>query len=204
MIKKLATTMTLALLFTGAAIAQSKVGVKAGLNLNHVSTNDADLREELAARPSLHIGLVGDFGLGKNWAFQPQLLFSGRGAKVQHDDHNDVFAFSSLEIPLNVVYKAGDKGGFFAGAGPVLGYNLSGKIKEEDTSEKIEFGNEPGKITRFDVGANALIGYQLNNGLFFAANYTLGLTNWSNIDAATWKNNIFGVSVGYFFSKAKK
>jgi hypothetical protein len=36
-------------------------------------------------------------------------------------------------------------------------------------------------------------------------NYTLGLSNWQNTDVLTWRNNILGVSVGYFFkTKAKK
>jgi len=196
--------MSMALLFSVAANAQNKIGVKAGLNLNHISTNDADLKEELSARPSIHFGLVGDFSLGKQFAFQPQLLFSGRGGKVAHDGHKDVYAFNSLEIPLNFVYKADSKGGFFAGAGPVIGYNLSGKEKAHDESESIEFGSEIGKITRMDLGANALVGYQLKNGLFFSANYTLGVTNWSNNSNATWRNNILGLSVGYFFNKAKK
>jgi len=115
-----------------------------------------------------------------------------------------VLAFTSIEIPLNVVYRLKDNG-FFAGGGPVLGYNLSGKVKGHDESEKIELGSGEGQIRRLDFGANAFAGYQLNNGLFFTVNYTLGLTNWLNTDVLTWRNNILGVSVGYFFkTKAKK
>ncbi|MBM3440457.1 MAG: PorT family protein [Bacteroidetes bacterium] len=202
--KKLVTMMTMVLVITASAIAQKKVGVKAGLNLNHVTTNNEDLKSELSARPSIHLGLVGDFSLGKDFAFQPQLLFSGRGGKVEHDDHKDVYAFNSLEIPLNFVYRPENKAGFFAGAGPVLGYNLSGKEKAHDESEKIEFGTEAGTIKRFDVGANALLGYQLSSGVFFSANYMLGFTNWNNVENPTWRNNMFAVSVGYFFNKAKK
>lgn len=192
------------LLLTTYVSAQNKIGVKAGFNLNHVTTNDADLKSELSARPSFHFGLLGDFSLGKEFSFQPQLLYSGRGGKVAHDDHNDVYAFNSLEVPLNFVYRADEKGGFFAGAGPVLGYNLSGKEKAHDETESIEFGTEAGTIKRFDMGANALVGYQFDGGVFLTANYTLGLTNWNNVTNPTWKNNMFSVSVGYFFNKAKK
>lgn len=202
--KKLVTLTTMVLVMAASAVAQSKVGVKAGLNLNSISTNDEDLRSELSARPSIHFGLVGDFSLGKDFAFQPQLLYSGRGGKKEHDDHKDVYAFNSLEIPLNFVYRPDNKAGFFAGAGPVLGYNLSGKEKAHDESEAIEFGTEAGKIKRFDLGANALVGYQLSNGVFFSANYTLGFTNWNNVETPTWRNNMLAVSVGYFFNKAKK
>ncbi|MFZ9718705.1 MAG: outer membrane beta-barrel protein, partial [Chitinophagaceae bacterium] len=109
--------MSAVLLISSYVSAQNKIGVKAGLNLNHVTTNSADLKSELSARPSFHLGLVGDLSLGKTLSFQPQLLYSGRGGKVAHDDHKDVYAFNSLEVPLNFVYSEYEKGGFFAGAG---------------------------------------------------------------------------------------
>ena len=204
--KKTITLLTLifTLSFTMNVMAQTRLGVKGGLNYSHVRVSDAEEQKELSARPSFHLGVVGDIAISKQVSFQPQLLLSQRGAKVKHEDHDDVLAFTSIEIPLNVVYRLKDNG-FFAGGGPVLGYNLSGKVKGHDESKKIELGNNAGEIKQFDLGANAFAGYQLNNGLFFTVNYTLGLTNWSNVPNATWRNNILGVSVGYFFkTKAKK
>jgi hypothetical protein len=204
--KKTITLLTLifTLSFTMNVMAQTRFGVKGGLNYSHVRTNNADLQKELSARPSFHLGVVGDVTIGKQLSFQPQLLLSERGTKEKHEGHDDAWAFTSLEIPLNVVYRLKDNG-FFVGAGPVLGYNLSGKIKGHDESEKIELGTKVDEIKRFDIGTNAFAGYQLDNGLFFTVNYTLGLTNWSNAPNTTWRNSILGVSVGYFFkTKAKK
>lgn len=184
------------------AFAQApKIGFKTGLNLNHVSTNDDELKHELAGRASVHLGLIADFELSKTWSFQPQLLFSGRGAKLAHGDHEDVFAFNSLELPLNVVYKKEASKGFFFGFGPSFGYNLSGKIKEDHDSEDIQFGNKEGEIKRFDVGMNALVGYQFSNRFFVSSNYALGLSNWNNTNTSTWRNNLLGISVGYFLNK---
>jgi hypothetical protein len=120
------TIMLFAVLLTlNATVIAQKIGVKGGLNLNHVTTNNADLQKELSPRPSIHLGLVGNFSLGKQLSFQPQLLFSGRGSKVEHDGHDDVYAFNSIEIPLNVVYNIKGDNGFFVGDGTVLGYNIS-------------------------------------------------------------------------------
>lgn len=191
-----------------AAVAQNKIGIKAGLNLTEARTNDAAENEELIPRTSLHFGLVGDFSLSKNLSLQPQLLFSGRGTREKHDDHKDIYAFNSLELPINLVYRTeGKSGSFFIGGGPSFGYNLSGKVWETDepnNKTKIEFGSAVSQIRRMDVGFNALAGYQLNNGLFVSVNYTRGITNWSNQPNETWRNNLLGVSVGYFFGKAKK
>jgi len=175
-----------------------KFGFKAGLNLNNVSTNDDDLKHELGGRTSIHLGVITDFSMSKSWSFQPQLLFSGRGAKIAHDDHSDVYAFNSLEIPLNFTYRKNAAKGVFLGFGPSLGYNLSGKVKGDHDSEDIEFGSGDGEIKRVDLGLNALLGYQFSNKYFVSTNYTSGLSNWSNDSNSTWRNNIFGISIGLF------
>jgi hypothetical protein len=175
-----------------------KFGFKAGVNLNNVSSNDEELNEELAGRTSIHLGVITDFSMSKSLSFQPQVLFSGRGAKIDHGDHKDVYAFNSLEIPLNFTYRKNASKGVFLGVGPSLGYNLSGKVKGDHDSEDIVFGSGEGEIKRLDLGLNALIGYQFSNKYFVSTNYSSGLSNWSNESNSTWKNNIVGISVGFF------
>jgi hypothetical protein len=196
--KKL-TLITLLVLSATIVFAQApKFGFKAGLNLNNVSTNDHDLKHELAGRTSIHLGVITDFSMSKSLSFQPQVLFSGRGAKIDHGDHKDVYAFNSLEIPLNFTYRKNASKGVFLGVGPSLGYNLSGKVKGDHDSEDIVFGSGEGEIKRLDLGLNALIGYQFSNKYFVSTNYSSGLSNWSNESNSTWKNNIVGISVGFF------
>ena len=175
-----------------------KFGFKAGVNLNNVSSNDEELNEELAGRTSIHLGVITDFKMSKSLSFQPQLLFSNRGAKIDHGDHKDVYAFNSLEIPLNFTYRKNASKGVFLGVGPSLGYNLSGKVKGDHDSEDIVFGSGDGEIKRLDLGLNALIGYQFSNKYFVSTNYSSGFSNWSNESNSTWKNNIVGISVGFF------
>jgi len=196
--KKL-TLIALLVLSATIVFAQApKFGFKAGLNLNNVSTNDHDLKHELAGRTSIHLGVITDFSMSKSLSFQPQVLFSGRGAKIDHGDHKDVYAFNSLEIPLNFTYRKNASKGVFLGVGPSLGYNLSGKVKGDHDSEDIVFGSGEGEIKRLDLGLNALIGYQFSNKYFVSTNYSSGLSNWSNESNSTWKNNIVGISVGFF------
>jgi hypothetical protein len=196
--KKL-TLIALLVLSATIVFAQApKFGFKAGLNLNNVSTNDHDLKHELAGRTSIHLGVITDFKMSKSLSFQPQVLFSGRGAKIDHGDHKDVYAFNSLEIPLNFTYRKNASKGVFLGVGPSLGYNLSGKVKGDHDSEDIVFGSGEGEIKRLDLGLNALIGYQFSNKYFVSTNYSSGLSNWSNESNSTWKNNIVGISVGFF------
>jgi hypothetical protein len=196
--KKLTLIALLVLSATMVFAQAPKFGFKAGLNSNNVSTNDDELKEELGGRTSIHLGVITDFTMSKSLSFQPQLLFSGRGAKIDHGDHNDVYAFNSLEIPLNFTYKKNASKGVFLGVGPSFGYNLSGKVKGDHDSEDIVFGSGNGEIKRLDLGLNAIFGYQFSNKYFVSTNYSSGLSNWSNESNSTWKNNIVGISVGFF------
>jgi hypothetical protein len=203
--KKLLMISILSVASTFAYAQSTKIGYKVGANLNHVSTNDSDLKEELHGRPSIHFGIVADFEMSKKLSFQPQLLFSGRGAKLDHSGHEDIYAFNSFEIPLNFVYKTNETKGLFFGMGPSLGYNLNGKIKSgghghgDHESEDIAFGSAIGEIRRVDLSVNALLGYQISKKLFVSTNYNLGVSNWTNNISSTWRNNIAAVSIGYFF-----
>ena len=201
--------VSLVILSTSAMAQKTRLGIKSGLNITDVTTNDKAENEAFGPRSAFHLGLVADIALNDKLAFQPQLNYSGRGAQEDHMDHKDLFKFNSLEIPLNFVYKAAGNGhgGFFAGAGPNIGYNFNGKLEvTDDPTENtdFEFGSDAGQIRRMDLGLNFLAGYELKNGIFVSANYTRGLSNWLNADEK-WRNNVFAVSVGYFFKgKTKK
>ncbi len=201
--------MSLVILSTAAMAQKARLGIKSGLNITDVTTNDKAENEAIGPRSAFHLGLVADIAITDHLSFQPQLNYSGRGAREDHSGHKDIFKFNSLEIPLNYVYKAAGKGnaGFFAGAGPNIGFNFNGKLEATDDPTEntdFEFGSDAGQIRRMDLGLNFLAGYELKNGLFLSANYTRGLTNWLNTDEK-WRNNVFAVSVGYFFkAKAKK
>lgn len=201
--------MSLVVLSTSAMAQKARLGIKSGLNITDVTTNDKAENEAFGPRSAFHLGLVADIAITDHLAFQPQLNYSCRGAREDHSGHKDVYKFNSLEIPLNYVYKAAGNGngGFFAGAGPNIGFNFNGKLvatDDPDENTDFEFGSDAGQIRRMDLGLNFLAGYELKNGIFVSANYTRGLTNWLNTDEK-WRNNVFAVSVGYFFkTKAKK
>lgn len=177
-------------------------GGKAGLNLSHISTNDAEVNADKSMLPTFHVGVVADYAVSKSFSIQPQLLFQGKGTKIAHEGHSDKYTFTSIDLPINFLYRTN---GFFVGGGPSIGFNVAGKLKSDEAGEggDFEFGSDPGQIKRLDLGLNALAGYQLKNGLFFSANYTLGVSNWSNTSGDTWRNNLLGISIGYMF-KSKK
>ena len=188
----------------GLASAQSRFGVKAGYNS---STWSGDLieKDEQASRNGFHVGLIGEWGLGKSFFFQPQLLYVNKGTAVKHEDHKDQYSVNSIDVPLNFVWKSsGEKAKFFAGTGPQLGLNISASEEHDGETEDLSIGNEStDDLKPLDFGWNFLAGIEFKNNIFLSANYSLGLANQNPASSATAKSNYFGVSVGYFFGGKK-
>jgi hypothetical protein len=195
--------LVLALLGSAVAInAQVKIGAKAGLNIAGVSTNDAEFNDEKKNLTSFHVGAVIDVPVTESFSFQPHLVLNGKGVGIKHEDHTDKVRFTTLDIPLNAVFRT--KGGFFVGAGPNLGFNLSAKEVGEEGTTNFKFGSEAGQIKRLDFGLNFLAGFQSKSGFFASVNYLRGLSNLQNVDGFSWRNNILGISAGFLFGGKKK
>jgi hypothetical protein len=202
-------------------------GVKAGINLASFRMS-SEARSQIKeaggkTRPlvSFHIGGYVDFPVSNTFSVQGGLTLSGKGDKERYL-YDDDFAYPGssggeafdiqkvmyLEIPVNAIYKTGR---FYMGAGPYVGYALSGKWIEKGTnntddadsyydSGNIAFGEY---FKRTDFGINFLAGYQLKNKINLGIGYGLGLSNNSNDDDYNWspKNRVFSLSVGYSFGK---
>jgi len=203
MLALVATTLT--------SYAQVSFGIKAGFSSSSISTEDNDGLKRLAG---FHAGVIADLSLAESFSLQPQLLYSAKGVKVPGVDANmnettESYKLNYLELPVNFLYKPKvGPGKLFVGAGPYVALGLSGKyqdIKVKFDGKKFDDLDETDEnihAKALDAGANFLAGYELNNGLLFSLNYSLGLTNFSP-DGDKSKNGYFGISVGYLL-KGKK
>ncbi|QNH63068.1 porin family protein [Hymenobacter sediminicola] len=197
---------TLLVAAAGTAQAQVTIGPRVGLNLANVQTDvedgdDFDTKMKIGAQ--VGVTLNAQFG---NVAFQPSLLFSQKGFKIDETEtetFNGVTytatskadaALNYLDIPLNFVYTTGGDNGFQIFAGPYVGIGLGGKVKSEtsvsgggqsfsdDGTSTVQFANEEGDdddkiyFRTLNAGLNGGLGYKA--GPFqVQAGYSLGLTN---------------------------
>jgi len=220
--KKQVVLVLLALAGTLTTYAQVSFGIKAGYNNSSVSGDGSGFTKRLSG---FHAGGVADISLAENFSLQPQLLFIMKGGKAEGYSENvggveisypeTKLTLNYLELPVNFLYKhEAGAGSIFVGAGPYLGFGLSGKVKAGDEDMDVKFDGKKeselegedatvGHLKRLDAGANFLAGYELKNGLLFGVNYSLGLTNLDP-DGGKSKNNYFGISVGYLFKTKKK
>lgn len=190
-------------------------GVKGGLNLANmlVKDNDETYSDDFKSIAGFHVGVTADFPLTDLLSFEPNVLISSKGLKLE--ESADQFSLKNtmnltyLDIPLHLKATFGSENqSFFVLAGPYLGYGLSGKFKHEITfgnesekgEEDITWGDGEDDLKRLDYGLSVGAGVGYNN-FTVGASYDLGLANISNDSDDGFKTNhrVFRISLGYRF-----
>lgn len=175
-------------------------GLRAGVNIPKYSTG----LDETKSNTGFFLTGYLDAPISPNFSIQPGLSLQNKGTKWKPvgDQREGKESIMTLDIPVNAVLKfPTTSGNFFLGAGPYVGFGLSGKFKGEDSQGKFEndikFGTGSDKdLKRTDFGVNFLAGYQLSSGFQINAGYGLGLTNLAPNDGSL-KNRVWSVGIGF-------
>ena len=192
--KKILMTVAFAALAIAGANAQTKFGVRAGLNLADVALKSGDVKRESKIRPAFYVGGLAEFAFNDVVLMDAGLTYSNQGAKAKEGD--GALRQHALNLPVWFKY---DFAGFRPKAGLYAGYILSQQLK---TGNEITTVDKKDDYNHFDYGIGLGAEYNLpNNGLFFEASYNWGLANLDkNGDAKNYTNNrVIQVGVGYKF-----
>lgn len=223
--KRIQQVLTIAalLLSTTYSFAQVSVGAKAGIYTSFIDVTDAaeGLTQNVEGLTTATFGIVSEIGLGENFAFQPELLYTTKGFKVSEGLNINLGGFpipagvtastkiNYLELPLLAKYKFGNEGlRFNITAGPVVSYAMNGQL---DTRANLLLDINPIKTNidldalnyeRLEVSASIGVGmeYETGGGAFFAdARYVHGFSDLYNAPVVdlNLKNRGIGVTVGY-------
>jgi len=199
-----------ALMMTAGAQAQTGFGLKAGANLGKYSNFGSDQ----SINPSFYVTGYADLPVTSNFSIQPGVSLQGKGTKFKPLDSklaNVEFTRNvmSIEIPVNaVVYiPTGDAGKVFLGAGPYIGFNVSGKDKAKgnvaglkgETSNTLKFSGSKKDLNLIDAGVNFMLGYKFTNGFLLSGGYNLGLTNLVPNATKDVSNRVWQFGVGLQF-----
>ena len=204
------------------AFAQTiSFGVKAGLNLSRLTETVSGGSVSSQTLPGFQVGGVVDLGF-QAFSIQPGVFFTTKGGKSEETVQfttpgsgqttitaNSKVTLNYIEVPINFLYNvaAGDNK-FYVGAGPYVGYGLSGKGTESDnqngsetTKTNVTFGSGQDDVKNPDFGVNFLVGFKFSQGYSIGANYGLGLSNLSNGgNDSKVKNQVVSFTLGYFFN----
>ena len=192
--KKILMTVAFAALAIAGANAQTKFGVRAGLNLADVAIKSEDVKEESKIRPAFYVGGLAEFAFNDVVLMDAGLTYSNQGAKPKEGD--GALVQHALNLPVWFKY---DFAGFRPKAGLYAGYVLNHELKG-NTSSSYSIKDED--YNHFDYGIGLGAEYNLpNNGLFFEASYNWGLANLQkNGDSKNYTNNrVIQIGVGYKF-----
>jgi hypothetical protein len=176
------------ILISQTSQAQISIGAKGGLNVSNLSGLDAN-NFSSSALIGYHIGGYVGINLGRNFALQPEILYSTQGATIEGAvDEN--YTLNYLNVPVMVRFFT--KGGLFLEAGPQFGFNVG----EVDLT-----GNYTEQIENADFSVCGGLGYLgKSQGFGVGLRYNAGLTesSISGINSNTsvdFKNGVLQLSL---------
>ncbi|MDP3463019.1 MAG: porin family protein [Bacteroidales bacterium] len=202
--KKIIALIACLIAFTYATETYAQIfGVKAGLNMSTMLAKDDDdtYSDDLKSLLGFHIGATAELPFGDMFAFEPGLLISTKGYKVDSDSYEGTLSLMYVEVPLNAKAYL-EVGGIklYGTAGPYLGFGVTGKFKSDDDDESVEWGSDEDEsdFKRLDFGLNIGAGAQFGP-IEAGLTYGLGLANISPSSGNGYKENnrVFGISVAY-------
>ncbi len=202
---------SIAILLASVTFGQLGFGIKAGVNMNSLSTDLSDY--EKAAKAGFQAGAF--LRIGDKWHLQPEAYFTAKKGELTYDvdygnqnvsNINQEITLNSVDVPVLIGYKLIDP--------PMLNVRLqAGPVASIVTSKKFDIMVDKQTVDTPDDYPDNF--NDLNWGLQFGAGvdflmltvdvrYELGLNNiYSKPDGATaadvgeLKNNVFFVSVGW-------
>lgn len=192
--------------------AQTKIGIKAGVNFSSVMMQDENGNKiNTQSVPGMLLGLTADIPVAGSFYIQPAAQYARKGYKQATGGFygsatNFIVNASYIEVPVNLLYKPHlGTGNLLLGAGPYIGYGTGGKWKSDTdaTIGDIIIGKKGDVIFRndamdggdinsypygkpWDYGLNFLAGYEFFGKLSAQLGAQLGLANLQpHVDGVT-------------------
>jgi hypothetical protein len=168
-------------IFTHLSFSQGiKLGLKAGVN--YANYTNTEIKTD--AITSFHAGLLTEFKVFKNFAFQPELLYSTQGAEINSLGTQLKDELGYISIPVLAKFYLTDD------LSLELGPQLSFLLNERNN---VELGNS----NTVDFAVDGGLTYKLGKHFFVQARYGIGLTEPKR--DATVKNSLLQGSIGFLF-----
>ncbi|MBK7132442.1 MAG: PorT family protein [Bacteroidales bacterium] len=178
--------------------AQINTGYLFGVNLTTMSVKVNGISYP-AERPfAIHFGQYFEIPFNDNFAFEPALKFSAKGADYVIDSTDFSISPIYFEVPLNVKLRFGSRSVKVSlYGGPYFACGIGGyKIVSGGELKDIRYGkNDYNDLRRFDIGYNLGAGISIK-GFSVSVQYGVGLSDISPITAleTEMKNQVIGIT----------
>lgn len=173
--------------------AQVAVGVKAGANMSNYLL-DKMPNTESSMKVGAQVGGFVKYNFNPFLGLQADMMFHYKASEIKDKatgQKSDIEAWG-MEVPIYAMASIPTYSGkIYLGVGPYVGFGFSAKNKTADVDlYDTKF------IKRFDLGAAAILGYELKNGFQINANYQFGALNLRDKNKGDSKLRMQGVSLG--------
>ncbi len=187
-----------------SAKAQIQYGVKAGANFAKITGSDADGTKGIT---SFNGGIFVGIPLAHGLSLQPEVLYSGQGAKISYGGGDDsklklgylnVPVLLKYTLPFGVSVQTGPQIGFLLSAkdkATVNGQTASVSVKDEFKSTDFSWDFGVGYVTPFNIGIEARYGLGLSK---------IGKSDDSSDPTPNIKNGVFSVGLFYVLGGSSK
>lgn len=154
----------------------AQIGVKGGVNFSNMYTEDVNDNNVLT---SFNAGFYASIPLTSSLAFQPEFLYSRKGAELEYDNAfatgKAKFKLNYLEVPVLLKINLTDNINIHAG--PYFAYLIDAQVSNEDGDGSVNFEEDLDNddFNKFDVGLSAGLGFDFNS-IGIGARYNYGLS----------------------------
>lgn len=172
--------LTLICLSCSLAQAQKIIpGFKGGLNVANISNLYGD------NRISGHVGFFLHTSIARDWAFQPEILYSGQGEKWYYASNiKYTYALNYIAIPLMFQYYPVRR--FYLEAGPQLGILVAARNKGPNGyNVDVKYA-----FHKTDATLNLGMGFYANRQVGFYFRYGVGLSDITPNDDYHYANRV--------------
>jgi len=179
-------SLTFAQQKTKASASPVSFGVKAGLNVASINSDDAK------AKAGFYGGVFANIPVATSFSVQPEVLYNGLGAK--NKDYSDVkLNLDYISVPVMLQYNVLPE--LYLEAGPQFSFAISKKIKGNGNSVDVD-----NYYKGFDFGVGIGAGYYIVQGFGVTARFVAGATDIvENNPGDAIRNNVFQVGLAYKF-----
>jgi hypothetical protein len=181
--------------------AQVTAGVKIGVNFADISIEDDEGEQDnIDKRTGLAVGAFVDVPLSPMFSFQPEFLYSQKGAKFEDFDEEVTIKYDVIQIPLLAKFNFGVQDapvrGFIV-AGPAFSFATKRELDAEDDLFDEDLDDE---VESFDF--SGVIGAGVQFGMATVElRYDHGFRNLDSEDLADIKSRTFSILFGIGFSR---
>jgi len=180
-------------------------GLQGGLNLSGGIARETGV--VIKGNPALGyaLGVLADVPLANpKWSIRPVFAFQHEASNADIFDDNTFIRVNYFNLAADAIYHPdfANKRWVF-GLGPWLAYGLSGKYTQQGYTYKINFGSSDlNDAHHFDLGLEALAGYQLKPDMMLTAKLDWGFKDVSaQSDFVTIYTRSFGVNFVYWMPR---